>query len=42
MKDTIIVEIPRYSPERDAEPHFQRFEVPVCKEWVVLDALNYI
>lgn len=42
MTDKIIVEIPRYSPEHDAQPHFEQFEVPVYKEWVVLDALNYI
>ncbi len=39
---TILVEIARYSPERDAEPRWERFEVPYRKEWVVLDALNYI
>ncbi len=39
---TILVEIARYSPERDAEPRLERFEVPYQKEWVILDALNYI
>ena len=42
MADKIILEIARYSPEQDQEPHFQSFEVPVYKEWVVLDALNHI
>jgi len=42
MADKIVLEIPRYSPERDTKPHFEQFEVPVHKEWVVLDALNYI
>ena len=42
MADKITLEIPRYSPERDAQPRFEAFEVPVHKEWVVLDALNYI
>jgi len=42
MADKIILEVTRYSPERDTEPHFQSFEVPVHKEWVVLDALNHI
>ena len=42
MPDKITLEIPRYSPEHDAQPRFQAFEVPVYKEWVVLDALNYI
>ena len=42
MADKITLEIARYSPEADAKPHFQSYEVPVSKEWVVLDALNYI
>jgi fumarate reductase iron-sulfur subunit len=39
---TIVLEVQRYSPEHDAEPRFERFEVPLHKEWVVLDALNHI
>src|SRR5947209_19721828 len=42
MAETISLEVLRYSPEHDAEPSFQRYDVPVHKEWVVLDALNYI
>jgi fumarate reductase iron-sulfur subunit len=42
MADTIILEIARYSPEQDTEPSFQSYEVPVRKEWVILDALNHI
>src|SRR5579885_461268 len=42
MADTIVIEVARYSPENDAAPHFTRYEVPLRKEWVVLDALNYI
>ncbi|HEV8525502.1 MAG TPA: succinate dehydrogenase/fumarate reductase iron-sulfur subunit [Terriglobales bacterium] len=42
MADTIKLEVQRYCPERDAEPSFQTYEVPLRKEWVVLDALNYI
>jgi fumarate reductase iron-sulfur subunit len=42
MAETIILEVTRYSPEEDAEPRFQQFEVPLRKDWVVLDALNYI
>ena len=42
MADKINLEIARYSPEQDAEPRFETFEVPVHKEWVVLDALNHI
>ena len=42
MADKIVLEIARYAPDRDTEPTFQKFEVPLRKEWVVLDALNYI
>src|SRR5438876_9743127 len=42
MAETISLEVLRYSPEHDAEPSFQRYDVPVHKDWVVLDALNYI
>jgi len=42
MADTIKLEVARYSPERDAAPRFETFQVPLRKEWVVLDALNYI
>jgi fumarate reductase iron-sulfur subunit len=42
MGDRIILEIARYSPECDGEPHLQTYEVPFRKEWVVLDALNHI
>src|SRR6266705_5274502 len=42
MAETISLEVLRYSPEHDAEPSFQRYDVPMHKDWVVLDALNYI
>jgi fumarate reductase iron-sulfur subunit len=42
MTETISLEVLRYSPETDAEPSFQRYDVPLRKDWVVLDALNYI
>ena len=42
MADKIVMEIARYSPESDHEPHFESYEVPVKREWVVLDALNHI
>jgi fumarate reductase iron-sulfur subunit len=42
MAETVTLEVARYSPEHDSEPRFQSFEVPLQKEWVVLDALNYI
>ena len=42
MAENITLEVTRYSPERDAAPAFQRYEVPLRKDWVVLDALNFI
>ena len=42
MAKTITLEVSRYSPEHDFEPHFQSYEVPIKEEWVILDALNYI
>jgi fumarate reductase iron-sulfur subunit len=42
MPETITVEVARYLPEEETEPRVQRFEAPFRKDWVVLDALNYI
>jgi fumarate reductase iron-sulfur subunit len=42
MADMITLEVMRYRPEYETEPTFQRYEVPFDKDWVVLDALNYI
>ena len=42
MPETITLEVARYRPETDTEPTLQRYEVPLRKEWVVLDALNHV
>ena len=42
MANRITLQIQRYHPEHDQEPWLEDFEVPLRKEWVVLDALNYI
>src|SRR2546427_9903833 len=42
MAERITLEVTRYYPGRDKEPGFQTYEVPLRKEWVVLDALNYV
>src|SRR6187399_2961203 len=42
MADRITLQVARYRPEEQSAPTFQEYEVPVQKEWVVLDALNYI
>ncbi len=42
MAETITLSVARYRPEQESAPTFQDYEVPYRKEWVVLDALNYI
>ena len=42
MTDRITLELARYRPEEEAEPTFETYEVPCHKDWVVLDALNYV
>jgi len=38
----VELEVLRYNPETDREPHFQRYSVECQEEWVVLDALNHV
>ena len=42
MPTTVTLTVARYRPEQEPEPTFQTYEVPFRKDWVVLDALNYI
>ncbi len=42
MPDTISLEIFRYNPDTEKEPAYENYEVPLKKDWVILDALNYI
>jgi fumarate reductase iron-sulfur subunit len=42
MPDTATLQVTRYRPEVDSEPVFQEYQVPRHKDWVILDALNYI
>ena len=43
MSDRLVhLDVLRYDPETDSEPHFQHYEVPCKEEWVVLDALNAV
>ena len=42
MADTITLEVARYRPEQETQPTFESFEVPLRKDWVVLDALNHV
>lgn len=38
----IELEILRYDPEKDQEPHFEIYPVNCKDDWMVLDAINYI
>src|SRR5438477_4131183 len=42
MANRITLEVTRYDPANDEKPRLDSYEVPLRKEWVVLDALNYI
>jgi fumarate reductase iron-sulfur subunit len=42
MADQITLEVARYRPDQDAEPTVEAYDVPLRKEWAVLDGLNYI
>ena len=42
MADQIALEVTRFHPGQDTEPRRQTYEVPLRKDWVVLDALNYV
>jgi len=42
MPNRITLEVTRFDPARDEKPGLDSYEVPLRKEWVVLDALNYI
>jgi fumarate reductase iron-sulfur subunit len=42
LQETCTLEVFRYHPETDQAPRFQTYQVPFNRDWVVLDALNYI
>jgi len=42
MAETIKLTVSRYRPEEESEPAFQTYDVPYNKDWVILDALNYV
>jgi fumarate reductase iron-sulfur subunit len=42
MADTITLEVARYRPDRDSEPTVDAFEVPLRRDWAVLDGLNHV
>jgi fumarate reductase iron-sulfur subunit len=42
MPASLELAVTRYRPERESAPSIQTYEVPFRKDWVVLDALNYV
>jgi fumarate reductase iron-sulfur subunit len=43
MSETqISLEILRYDPEKDQEPHFETYPVTCQDDWMVLDAINHV
>ena len=42
MADGIILQVARYRPEQDETPTTQDYEIPLRKDWSILDGLNYI
>src|SRR6202048_4188167 len=42
MADRIVMEVSRDRPEIESAPVLEAFEVPLTREWAVLDGLNYI
>ncbi len=36
------LEVLRYDPEKDSEPHFQSYSVTCEEDWAILDALNHV
>ena len=42
MADRITLQVTRYQPEQDETPTTQDYEIPLRKDWSVLDGLNHI
>src|SRR6266702_6027099 len=42
MPGRITMQVARYRPEIERDTQFQEYEVPCPRDWVVLDALNYV
>ncbi len=42
MDTKVTLQVLRYLPEKDPNPFYQDYEIPFRKEWVILDALNYV
>jgi fumarate reductase iron-sulfur subunit len=42
MADLVTLRVRRYRPEEEDAPSWQTYQVPRRREWMVLDALNYV
>ena len=42
MPETVTLLVQRYRPEIEERPTWQEYEVPLRREWTVLDALNHV
>ncbi len=42
MAGTVLLEVHRYRPEVEETPTWQAYEVPLRREWTVLDGLNHV
>ena len=42
MADSIQMHVTRYDPDQDSAPTIVEYEVPLRKDWAILDGLNYV
>jgi fumarate reductase iron-sulfur subunit len=42
LAETITLQVARYRPDRETEPSIDEFDVPLRKDWAVLDGLNHV
>ena len=42
MADSITLRVTRWRPDKNTPPGFEDYDVPLRKEWTVLDGLNFI
>src|SRR5262245_46048289 len=42
MAGSISIAVSRYRPDSDASPRWQEYDVPLRREWTVLDGLNHV
>ena len=42
MADSIQMRVTRYDPDTDSKPTVATYDVPLRKDWAILDGLNYV